>query len=541
MPSQRAVTAPDGTFRLGNLSDGPCTVDLWVARGQKPEWVAEDVRISLTAGQTKRDVRMEITKGAFIEALIKDTAGKPVEKVGVYFRRVGQEQGFGDRTDANGLARIRVLPGAYSLSQIYRPGYAPPETTDPVTVAEGQTQRVEYIVTAKPKVAGIVRDEAGNPLAGVKVQATWIRMSSAGTSGAVSDASGKFEFPWDTSLPGRAVTAVIFVARDPSRNLAAVLDIDESTGPLDLRLQPGVIVTGTVLNEAGQPLPGANVRVLLRADRMMMTRLSWDELATAGPDGVFEVKAVPPERQYTVEVTADGYGKQSVPIATLDPQEKRHDIGRIKLVSSDLSVSGVVVDANDQPVAGMEVSAFGDGQPDLRNVQTDARGQFTIKGVSPGSIRLSAGAPGVSPLRGSAQAEAGATDVKITVADRRSYPGPIRPARCLAHGQTSAIVERLGDRFDRRCGRQDAAGVFLGHGPAAVPQLLDAVGGPGRTAPGEERDGGRRACRQHRREGLESVGPGEQDSLHRRVHHGGHREDEIRLGSDLSAAPDPDG
>jgi hypothetical protein len=123
---------------------------------------------------------------------------------------------------------------------------------------------------------------------------------------------------------------------------------------------------------------------------------------------------------------ADGYGKQKVPIATLDPQEKRHDIGRIKLVASDLSVSGVVVDANDQPVAGMEVSAYGDGQPDLRTVHTDAQGRFTIKGVCPGSVGLMVGAPGVSALRGSARVEAGATDAKVTVIDRR-FPQTYTP------------------------------------------------------------------------------------------------------------------
>jgi beta-lactamase regulating signal transducer with metallopeptidase domain len=424
VPSQRAVTAPDGTFRLGNLSDGPCTVELWVARGQKPEWVAEDVRASLTAGQTKGDIRMEITKGAFIEALIKDTAGKPVEKVGVHFRRIGQEQGFGAPTDANGLARIRVLPGVYGISQIFRPGYAPPETTEQVTVAEGETKRIEYTVTPARRVTGIVRDEAGNPLAGVKVQATWIRMGLILTGGAVSDASGKFDFPWDTSLPGRPVTAVVFVARDPLRNLVQALDIDEDTGPLDLKLRPGASVTGTVLNQAGQPLPGANARVLVRVDRMPVG-LSWDELATTGPDGVFEFKAVPPEREYTVEVTADGYGKQAVPIASLGPQEKRHDIGQVKLVASSLSVSGIVVDPNDEPVAGVEVSAYGEGQPDLRAVQTDAQGRFTIKGVCPGSIRLMVSPRGQSRLYGSAQAEAGATNVKITLAERRmpqAYP-----------------------------------------------------------------------------------------------------------------------
>ncbi len=424
LPSKRAVTASDGMFRIGGLSAGSCLLELVTPRGQMPEWVAEDVQRSLKAGETTSGLRMHLTKGAIIEVLIKDTAGKAVEKVGVYLRRVGQEQGFGSPTDESGLARIRVIPGAYNVAQIFRPGYAPPETTDQVTIEEGQTKRIECIVTAKRRVTGIVRDEAGNPLAGVKVQATWIRMLSAMTGGDVSDASGKFDFPWDTSSLARGASTATFVARDPQRNLVQALDIDEHTGPLDLKLQPGVIVTGTVLNEAGQPLPGANARVLLRVDKAMM-RLSWDELATAGPDGVFEFKAVPPEREYTVEVTADGYGKREIPIASVGPQEKRHDIGQVKLVPSNLSISGIVVDPNDQPVAAVEVSAYGEGQPDLRSVPTDAQGRFTIKGVCPGSIRLMVNPRGQSRLYGSAQAEAGATDVKITLAERRmpqAYP-----------------------------------------------------------------------------------------------------------------------
>jgi protocatechuate 3,4-dioxygenase beta subunit len=424
LPSKLAVTAQDGTFRLGGLSAGSCVVGLSTTRGQMPEWVAEDVRTSLQAGETKGDIRIQLTKGAIIEVLVKDTAGKPVEKVGAYLGRVGQEQGFGDRTNENGLARIRVIPGSYRVQQIFRPGYVPPETTDQVTVAEGETKRIECIVSPTPKITGIVRDQEGNPLAGVKVQVTWIKMLSSMTSEATSDASGKFDVPWDSSPMARGAPTVIFVARDALHNLVQVLDIDEHTGPLDLKLQPGVIVTGTVLNQAGQPLPGANVRVLLRVSKATV-RLGWRELATAGLDGVFEVKAIPPEREYAVTVSADGYGKQEVPIATLGPKENRHDIGRVKLVPSDLSVSGIVVDPNDQLVAGAEISAFGEGQPDLREVQTDAQGRFTIKGVSPGSLRLSARSSGPPRLYGYAQAEGGATEVRITIAERRppqAYP-----------------------------------------------------------------------------------------------------------------------
>lgn len=427
LPSKSAVTAPDGTFRFGGLSAGSCLVELMTIRGQMPEWVAEDVQTSLKAGETKSDIRMELTKGAILEVLIKDTAGKPVDKVHVNMQRVRQEQSFDAPTDANGLARIRVIAGAYSVSQIYRPGYAPPETTDPVTVEEGQTKRVEYIVTPKPKITGLVRDEAGNPLAGVKIQVTWIKMLSSMTGGALSDASGKFDIPWDATPLSQGAPTVIFVARDPLRNLVQALDIDEHTGPLDLKLQPGVIVTGTALSQEGKPLPGASARVELRVGKATV-RLGWRELATAGPDGVFEVKAIPPDYQYAVTVSADGYGKQEISIDSPNLKENRHDIGRVKLTPGDLSVSGIVLDPNDNPVAGADVSTFGAGQPDVPNTRTDAQGRFTIKGVCPGPIRLSVNSRGTPPMSGYTQAEGGATEVRITIADRRSA-GPNMPRR----------------------------------------------------------------------------------------------------------------
>ncbi|MGE5293608.1 MAG: carboxypeptidase regulatory-like domain-containing protein [Solirubrobacterales bacterium] len=419
IPSKRAVTAADGTFSIGNLAAGNCVVELWIPRGQDPEWVAEDLQISLKAGQTQADLRMELTKGAIIEALIRDPAGKPVEKVNAHFELIGQSQGFGERTDANGLARIRALPGTYRVAQIYRPGYIPPEMTDPVTVEEGQTKRVEFTVTPTPKVAGIVRDGSGDPLAGVKVQTTWIKMLSSCTSSAVSDASGKFDIEWDSGPFGQGASSIVFVARDPARNLAEVLDIDERTGPLDVKLKRGVIVTGAVLDPDGKPLAGANARILLCVSKATV-RLGWDELATAGPDGVFEIKGIGPEREYAVEVFADGYGKKQIPIGLLKDQETRHDIGQVKLALSNLTISGLVVDPNDEPVAGAEVQAFGEGQPDLRTARTDAQGRFTVRGVSPGQVYLSVNPREQSALSGGTEVEAGATDVKIMVSQRRS-------------------------------------------------------------------------------------------------------------------------
>jgi beta-lactamase regulating signal transducer with metallopeptidase domain/protocatechuate 3,4-dioxygenase beta subunit len=419
IPSKLAVTGPDGTFSIGGLAAGGCTVELWTPRGQKPEWVATAMTVSLKAGQTRNGLWLDLTKGGFIEVLIRDPAGKPVEKMNAYFELISQRQGFGEHTDANGLARVRALPGRYRVAQIYRPGYFPPETTDQVTIEEGQTKRVEFTVTPTPKMVGVIRDEAGNPLVGVKVETTWIKMGSSCTSVGESDASGRFDLEWDSGSFGQGANSIVFVARDPARNLAQALDIDERIGPLDLKLKPGLIVTGTVLDQDGKPLSGANARVLLRVP-MATVRLGWNELATTGPDGVFEVKGIPPERQYVVEVSADGYGKREIAIESPDPREGRHDIGQVKLALSDLAVSGLVIDPNDEPVAGAEVHCFDAGQPDLRAVQTDAQGRFTVTGLSPGSVHLYVNPQGQSPLSGNTDAQAGANDVKIRVYDRRS-------------------------------------------------------------------------------------------------------------------------
>jgi hypothetical protein len=90
----------------------------------------------------------------------------------------------------------------------------------------------------------------------------------------------------------------------------------------------------------------------------------------------------------------------------------------------------VVVDSNDKPVAGARVYGFGEGQPDLREMRTDAEGKFIIKGVCTGPILLQATLEGPTRRSGQAQTEGGATDLRIVISERpavRQYM-PRRPA-----------------------------------------------------------------------------------------------------------------
>jgi protocatechuate 3,4-dioxygenase beta subunit len=415
LPQEPVVSAEDGGFSLGGLAPGRYVVQLTTSGSGLAEWVAEPVTVSVSAGETKSDVKLELIKGGVLEVLVKEgTTGKPVEKASVSIRLVQNDRWTSSVTDPNGLARMRVTPGQYAVSGAYKQGYTRQQTQqDQMEINDGETKRIEYTLTPAPRVTGIVRDEAGNPLAGVKLE---IKPSSPEEK--TTDADGKFEVSWDPSNWGPQSTTFVLVARDEARNLAATADIDEQTKNLDLKLQPGITFTGKVLNHEGKPLPDARVQVMLRVSNWGST-LGRGETGKTGPDGAFEVKAIPPERQYNVTAMAEGYGTFQVQADAANATDNRMELGEFKLPLADLSVTGVVVDVNDQPVADALVYAYGENQPDRsRDIQTDKEGKFVIEKVCSGPIRLSVNVRGASRLYGYVQTEGGATDVRVVVSER---------------------------------------------------------------------------------------------------------------------------
>jgi len=418
------ITAQDGTFRMGGLAPALYVVRLASAiRVQMAEWVAEPVRVSLKAGETIGNIKLQLAKGSIIEVLVKDAAGKPVVGALASLRHVAPEKSTGGRTDPNGLARLRVLPGRYSFLGASKNGYSRRMSPEEVTVKEGETKRIESTLNSLPKVAGVVRDQAGNPLAGVRVE-----VKPSGQEETVTDASGKFEVSWDPPSSNSGRTTLVVVARDRTRNLAEAVEMDEQTGNVDVKLRPGLSLTGTVLDHEGKPLPGARLWVMLFASTWGST-LGRGESAT-GPDGRFEVKALPPERKYRVTARAEGYGKQNIMVEASDFKDNRYDMGGFKLPPANLSITGVVVDSNDKPVAGATVYGFGEDQPDLHQMQTDAEGKFIIRGVCAGPIRLQASLDGPSRRSGQAQTEGGATNLRIVISERPTTQQymPRRPA-----------------------------------------------------------------------------------------------------------------
>jgi protocatechuate 3,4-dioxygenase beta subunit len=367
--------------------------------------------------------QIKVTQDAIVEVLVKDRDGKPVAQAEVALRRVGDRLISMQQTDENGLLRVRVRPGEYELFGAYETpfGGKGSRREGQFAVAEGETKRIEYVpgfslkipaVAGIAAVTGIVRDEAGDLLAGVEIQV--LPMPTVSRDEIRSDASGRFEIPPDPRIrPPRNMTRIV-VARDVAHNLAASANVEQPGRALDLKLQPGLTITGTVLSEEGRPLAGSRVQVWLEGPRWR-SFLNLTEPITTASDGSFEVKTLPTDRQYTIAATADGYGRRSVAVNPEDSKDHRYDAGRLKLPLAKFSLAGVVVDPDGKPVAEALINASGEGQPDRLHAWTDAEGRFMIQGVCPGPIRLTASSREPTSMRGTAQAEGGATGLRIVV------------------------------------------------------------------------------------------------------------------------------
>ncbi|MCH8119238.1 MAG: carboxypeptidase regulatory-like domain-containing protein [Planctomycetes bacterium] len=407
------VSKEDGTFSANALAGGKHILKIVSPMGKLADWITEPVEVLTETGKTKSGVKMELSKGGLLEVVITEAVSKqPVEQARVSIRQQASNKYFGALSNEDGIARIRLMPGEYQMSGVYKQGYSRQRQQETITIEDGKTARIECQLVDQPKITGVVRDEKDKPVQGVK-----LKVCPTGGQDVSSDAEGKFEVNWDPRGWGERETTFYLVARHEQRNLAATVEIDEDTRTLDIRLRPGVTFTGKVLDPDGKGIANARILVMLRASSWGSTIAR--DIGQSNAEGNFEIKAIPAEHKYSITASAEGYGQNRTEVQADDAVDNQLDVGTLTLAVANLSVSGVVVDANDKPVANARISTYGEGQP-YRNTQTDADGKFTIEKICAGKIRISTNISGKTRLYGSVETEGGATDVKVVISERPS-------------------------------------------------------------------------------------------------------------------------
>ena len=405
----------EGLFCFKGMPAGTYSLQLVPPREKLADWAGKDVKIVVEAGQTLDDVTVTVSKGAIFEVLARDgLTDEPITGIPV---TVSQKANYGRHpcywksvvTDNQGKALFRVPSGECSVLA-GSSKYSYYRDTEPTEVVKGEVTKREIQLNRNPSVSGIVRDEDGRPAKGVTVASKPVCEQVVRT-----DADGRFEVSWYTRS---RIKKKFLLAQDIERNLAGLAELKDESQPINITLEPAFVLKGQLADPNGRGIARAGVQ--LRASLPgWITNAS--EPVFTNAKGYYQISAVPPPQpdfDYRMEINAKDYGPFRLDkISFGDDPAKPVEIETVVLPPADQSISGVVVDSNDDPAAGIRIFLRGPrgsdtaGQPS-RNTVTDKQGRFFIDGVCKGPLRIQAGTSNDPKDAGFIDAEGGDKDVK---------------------------------------------------------------------------------------------------------------------------------
>jgi protocatechuate 3,4-dioxygenase beta subunit len=407
-------SGPDGGFRLSDVPPGKYSV---LAGPLSPDWVVpESGEVTVTAGETTRNVLLRSTTGALVEvSVVATNTLQPVANAIVTVVSMGDSPSRTSSafTATNGVAVLRAAPGNAFLAAARSDWLRSLRSIEVPTLGP---RRMRIELTPAQRITGTVRDPSGAPAPDVAVLFRPGHYPHARSGMEVrTDANGHYELIPQETFFGGFVGAVqrtnLILARNSRDNLAAIHEFDVFPTNLDLTLQPGITLTGLVQDTEGTPVTNATVPI----GRLLPHPTKVDV------QGRFSIPALPQGRQYFIEgVTAKGYGTTSRGVLANNTFVSRYEFPPLVLKRADRRLEGKVIDPDGRPIAGARVMASGQGQPHELFTKSDSQGSFAFDAICEGSLQLHASytyrppeGRGPTTSSGDIRAQAGDTNVVI--------------------------------------------------------------------------------------------------------------------------------
>ena len=422
-----------GRFEVEGIGSGEWTVSTYTPDGKSE---------SQTAVAGDSDVRLKIQATLAIAGLVVNEDGKPISRAQVYAALPGtnKKQRKRVQTDPSGRFRIAHLePGDYILEA------AP--TKNQNGYWNGQVSKGFKATTTRAYPAGtddvVIKVEPGNRIAGRILSPDGKPVGSAGVMALKAVAAnssprrGRQQNQPTTFSNGRGEFELFGVEEGEYTIIVVsngylIEQMSATVGQHDLvvNLKEGGTIQGKILAPDGSPV--ANQWINLQPKDLEVTRKfqniwargqqAWNAIggwqsqaATTKSDGTFEVRGLFPGK----------YGMSFItPVGVMPKMELHTGAGMVTIrLRPALTIKGrVLTEAGDVPDTGgspIWVRAQGVGSW----VQADSDGNFELKGIPEGTIKVSVWA-GNKYMQTSEEVQAGADNVRIVLKER---PTPVQP------------------------------------------------------------------------------------------------------------------
>lgn len=379
----------DGHFRLDGLLPGQ-RIFLLVDHPDYVQQALEGVDVPSEA------LNVVLQKAVRVAGRVEDAAGqalagataqvtgvpRPAGTVGVL--QDSDENDLETRTDDQGYFEVRgVIPGALSVKATLE-GYQPADPIEIEVTLEEPMEDLVLVLRQGRGLGGTVQDGDGEPVEGAVLTLAHVR--------SVSDAEGAF------LLAGLPEGHHDLEVRHPQYNwYQEKIEVGESSQTLEIVLRGGGAVAGQVLDEAGLPLPGAQVRLQKQVRRDHHTYL-----ATSDADGRFQLESMA-LGPYQVEATRSGYASTRLP----DILEVEGAVDGVEIVlRPGAEILGQVRGLDFEALSAVEVEAD-DGQGGLHPAVVDYEGNYLVADLG----------PGVWTVRGRLEGGRRQAEVRVALAD----------------------------------------------------------------------------------------------------------------------------
>ncbi len=359
------VTDSHGSFRVDRLTPGD--VDVWIDRGRHG-------RASIADGQ-ESTLAISIPPGLAVEGSVVDPAGQPVSGADVVYCPTGYEDSAARvaTTDATGAFRLRSIRGGW-IGAVH-PSFAPSRLTSLPANSIGNHSLRLVLPGPGGSIVGRILAPDGEGVAAARVilgsQELDVPLTAKDLSSrrvwTESDAEGRIAA---RALPAGSVP--IEVSKEGFARYLGVVEVAPSTQTsVDVRLEAGGTLIGTVRDEEGRAVPHALVIVTRES---LAGSKSLKHSVRADESGAFRLSPLASGRVTVSATGADNLGSASAWVILTSGDAARCDL----VLSRGRQIWGFATDADGSPLSGWTVASMAVPEWDTFNTHSGDTAGFEI-------------------------------------------------------------------------------------------------------------------------------------------------------------------